>query len=59
MAITWFVPAVELSIDEDGVIGIMTVVTDPDTAAALVGKEFDVVIANIRDLEDEEDGNEE
>jgi hypothetical protein len=57
VAITWFVPAVELSLDDNGVIGVMTVVTDPATAASLVGKEFDVVITNIRDLEDE-DGTE-
>jgi hypothetical protein len=55
VATTWFVPAVELSLDDDGVIGVMTVVTDPATAVSLVGKEFDVVIANIRDLEEEDD----
>ena len=58
MAITWFVPAVELSLEEDGVIGVMTVVTDPTVAASLVGKEFDVVISNVRDLEEEDDNEE-
>jgi hypothetical protein len=51
--ITWFVPSVELSLDEDGVIGIMTVITDPLTASSLVGKEFDVVITNVREVEED------
>jgi hypothetical protein len=50
-----FVPSVELSLDEDGLVAIMTIVTDPTTAMALVGKEFDAEITNIKELDDEND----